>query len=190
MKIDLLFFIFSSIIALERQVTVMHNTSAKQIALGGVFAALATVIMCMGGLIPIATFVCPMFCMLILQLIRKLCGNRIAWAWYAVVAMLSVLLGPDKEAAAVFVFLGYYPIIKPKMDKFKPSWLWKGVFFNAVILLLYQLLIHLFGMEQIAADYQALGTVLTVVVLVIGNLCFFLLDRVLTQFGRRRKRRG
>jgi len=32
--------------------------------------------------------------------------------------------------------------------------------------------------------------VLTVVVLLIGNLCFFLLDRVLTQFGRRRKRRG
>lgn len=168
----------------------MHRNSAKEIALGGVFAALAVVIMCIGGMIPIATFVCPMLCMLILQLIRKLCGNRIAWAWYAVVAMLSVLLGPDKEAAAVFAFLGYYPIIKPKMDRWRLSWLWKGLYFNAVILLLYQLLIHLFGMDQIAADYQALGMVLTVVLLLIGNLCFFLLDRVLTQFGRRRKRRG
>lgn len=168
----------------------MHKTNAKQIAMGGVFAALAIVIMCLGGLIPIATFVCPMICMLILHLIRKLCGNRIAWAWYGVVAILSVLLEPDKEAAAVFVFLGYYPIIKPKIDRIKPGWLWKGIYFNAVILLLYQLLIYLFGMDQIAAEYRELGKVLTVVVLLIGNLCFFLLDRVLTQFGRRRKRRG
>ena len=168
----------------------MHKTNAKQIAMGGVFAALAIVIMCLGGLVPIATFVCPMICMLILHLIRKLCGNRIAWAWYGVVAILSVLLGPDKEAAAVFVFLGYYPIIKPKIDRIKPGWLWKGIYFNAVILLLYQLLIYLFGMDQIAAEYRELGKVLTVVVLLIGNLCFFLLDRVLTQFGRRRKRRG
>ena len=168
----------------------MHKTNAKQIAMGGVFAALAIVIMCLGGLIPIATFVCPMICMLILHLIRKLCGNRIAWAWYGVVAILSVLLGPDKEAAAVFVFVGYYPIIKPKIDRIKPGWLWKGIYFNAVILLLYQLLIYLFGMDQIAAEYRELGKVLTVVVLLIGNLCFFLLDRVLTQFGRRRKHRG
>ena len=168
----------------------MHKTNAKQIAMGGVFAALAIVIMCLGGLIPIATFACPMICMLILHLIRKLCGNRIAWAWYGVVAILSVLLGPDKEAAAVFVFLGYYPIIKPKIDRIKPGWLWKGIYFNAVILLLYQLLIYLFGMDQIAAEYRELGKVLTVVVLLIGNLCFFLLDRVLTQFGRRRKHRG
>ena len=168
----------------------MHKTNAKQIAMGGVFAALAIVIMCLGGLIPIATFVCPMICMLILHLIRKLCGNRIAWAWYGVVAILSVLLGPDKEAAAVFVFLGYYPIIKPKIDRIKPGWLWKGIYFNAVILLLYQLLIYLFGMDQIAAEYRELGKALTVVVLLIGNLCFFLLDRVLTQFGRRRKHRG
>ena len=168
----------------------MHKTNAKEIAMGGVFAALAIVVMCLGGLIPIATFVCPMICMLILHLIRKLCGNRIAWTWYGVVAILSVLLGPDKEAAAVFVFLGYYPIIKPKIDRIKPGWLWKSIYFNAVILLLYQLLIYLFGMDQIAAEYRELGKVLTVVVLLIGNLCFFLLDRVLTQFGRRRKRRG
>lgn len=168
----------------------MHKTSAKEIAMGGVFAALSIVIMCLGGLIPIATFVCPMICMLILQLIRRLCGKRIAWAWYGAVAILSLLLAPDKEAAAVFMFLGYYPIIKPKMDSLKLSWLWKGIYFNAVILLLYQLLIHIFGMDGIAEEYAALGAVLTVVLLLIGNLCFFLLDRVLTQFGRRRKRRG
>ena len=167
-----------------------RQNMASPIALGGIMAALAVVVMCMGGLIPVATFICPMMCILLLTVVRDQCGNRIAWAWYGVVAILSVLLGPDKEAAAVFVFLGYYPIIKPKIDRIKPGWLWKGIYFNAVILLLYQLLIYLFGMDQIAAEYRELGKVLTVVVLLIGNLCFFLLDRVLTQFGRRRKHRG
>mgnify|MGYP003308319277 CR=1 FL=1 len=166
------------------------RTNSKNMAMGGVFAALAVVIMCLGGLIPIATFVCPMICMVMLQLICRLCGNRIGWAWYGCIALLSVLLGPDKEAAAVFVFLGYYPIIKPKMDRLKPSWLWKGVYFNAAILLLYLLLIHLFGMDKIAEEYAQLGTVLTIVLLLAGNLCFFLLDRVLSRFGRRRKCRG
>ena len=166
----------------------MRKSSAKEIAMGGVFAALAIVIMCLGGLIPIATFVCPMFCMLILQLIRKLCGNRIAWAWYGVVAILSVLLGPDKEAAAVFVFLGYYPIIKPKMDRMKLSGLWKAIYFNAVILLLYQLLIHLFGMDALAEEYAALGTVLTAALLLVGNVVFFLLDQILGRRVRRKKR--
>ena len=190
MKFDLLFCICSSIIEEERRVTLMRGTNAKEMAMGGVFAALATAIMCLGGLIPVATFVCPMLCMLILQLICRLCGRRIGWAWYGCVALLCLLLGPDKEAAAVFVFLGYYPIIKPKMDTMKLCWLWKGVYFNAAILLLYQVLIYLFGMDQVAAEYRELGTVLTVVLLLIGNLCFFLLDRVLTRFGGRGKRRG
>jgi hypothetical protein len=106
------------------------------------------------------------------------------------VAILSVLLSPDKEAAAVFVFLGYYPIIKPKMDRLRVSWLWKLLYFNAVVLALYQMLFHLFGMDQLAAEYRELGTVLTAVLLVLANVVFILLDRVLGRFGRRRKRRG
>lgn len=167
----------------------MERTNAKQIALGGVFAALAVVVMCLGGLIPIATFVCPMICMLVLQLIARLCGKRIGWAWYGCVSILSVLLCPDKEAAAVFVFLGYYPIIKPQMDRLRLSWLWKLLYFNATVLALYQILFRLFGMDQLAEEYRQLGTVLTCILLLAGNLCFFLLDRVLSRFGKRRKRR-
>ena len=47
------------------------------------------------------------------QAVLKTCGVRIAWAWYGAVAILSLLLAPDKEAAAVFAFLGYYPIVTP-----------------------------------------------------------------------------
>ena len=153
-------------------------------------AALAVVIMALGGMIPLSTFVCPVLCMLILRGVLKKCGDRIGWAWYGAVAILSILMSPDKEAAAVFVFLGYYPILKPKLDKLPLKWLWKLLYFNTVVLALYQMLFHLFGMDQLAAEYWELGTVLTVVLMVLANVVFILLDRVLTRFGRRRKRRG
>ena len=86
----------------------MRRNSAKEIALGGMLAALAMVIMCLGGLVPASTYVCPMLCALVLQVVKKLCGDRIAWAWYGAVSILSILLGPDKEAAAVFLFFGSY----------------------------------------------------------------------------------
>lgn len=111
----------------------MARSKAKEMALGGILAALAVVIMCLGGLIPLATFVCPMLCCLMVKLVCAMTNNRIGWAWYGAVALLSILMGPDKEAAAVFVFLGYYPIIKPKMDKLPQKWVWKMLYFNVVI---------------------------------------------------------
>ena len=165
----------------------MRNSGARQIALGGVLAALAVVIMSFGGMIPSATFVCPMRCCMILQMVRKSCGDRIAWAWYGAVAILGLLMGPDKEAAAVFVFLGYYPILKPKLDRSRLKWLWKLLYFNTVILAMYWLLINLFGMAQLAEDWKELGYVMTGVMLVLGNITFILLDFVLgKRMGRRR----
>ncbi len=166
----------------------MRNSGAKQIALGGVMAALAIVIMSLGGLIPSATFVCPMMCCLILQVVRTVCGDRIGWAWYGAVAVLSLLMSPDKEAATTFVFLGYYPILKPKFEKSKLQWVWKLLYFNAVILVMYWLLINLFGMAHLAEEWQELGTVMTVVMLAMGNVTFIMLDQVLgTRFRRRRR---
>ena len=155
------------------------RTPAANIAFGGILAALAVVIMSMGTLIPVATYVCPMFCALILQLVLKICGSRIAWAWYGAVALLGCLMAPDKEAAAVFLALGYYPILKPKLDRVKGSWIWKFLFFNSVILLIYWLMMHLFGFAQLRAEFAELGKVMTAVMLMLGNVIFYLLDRLL-----------
>lgn len=155
------------------------RTPAANIALGGVLAALAVVIMSMGTLIPVATYVCPMLSALILELVRKICGSRIAWAWYGSVAILSLLMAPDKEAAAVFLALGYYPIVKPKLDTLKGKWLWKTLLFNSVILLTYWLLMHLFGFDQLAAEFGEMGMAMTAILLLLGNVTFFLLDKLL-----------
>ena len=150
-------------------------------------AALAVVIMCMGGIIPVATYVCPMLCSLLLAVVLRLTGRRIAWAWYAAVSLLSLLLGPDKEAAAVFVFLGYYPIIKPWLDRRKVPILWKLAVFNLSIGLLYTLLLYLFCLEQVVRDFSEFGMVMTLVVLLLGNVTLFMLDVVLNRIGNRRK---
>lgn len=163
------------------------NTPAKAVALGGVLAALAVVIMGMGTIIPVATYVCPVLCAMLLQVVRKTCGKRMAWAWFCAVAVLSVLLAPDKEAAAVFCFLGYYPLVKPWLDRRKLPWLWKGLFFNGAVALLYWLLIAVMGMARVGEEFAAMGKALLVLCLILGNVTFFLLDVLLgRRFPRKR----
>ena len=166
----------------------MPSNNTKSLALGGVLAALAVVIMSMGGLIPIATYACPVLCAILQYTVLRFCGRRIAWAWYGVVAILSMFLDPDKEAAALFVFLGYYPILKPRIDKLPAKWLCKCILFNVAILVMYWLLIHLMGMVQLLEEFSELGTVMTVVMLVMGNVIFFLLDMALNKYGKMGRR--
>ena len=166
----------------------MRHNSAKFMALGGVMAALALVVMCLGGMIPLATYVCPMFCAVLLMVVLKLTNARIAWAWYGAVSILAMLLGPDKEAAAVFVFLGYYPILKPWLDKRKLAILWKLVLFNAAIFAMYSVLIYVFGLADLAAEFKELGMVLTIVTLVLGNITLFMMDILLTLLQKRKFR--
>lgn len=154
-------------------------------ALGGMLAALAVVIMSLGTVIPVATYVCPMLCALLLQGVLKTCGSRVAWAWYGAVALLSVLLAPDKEAAGVFVFLGYYPIVKPALDRKKGKWLWKGLLFNGSVCLLYFLLLRLLGLKQLTQEWSDMSVGMLAVLLILGNVTFFLLDRLLGM-GRKR----
>ena len=165
------------------------RSKAYPIALGGMLAAVAVVLMCIGTIIPIATYAVPAMCILVCQTVLKLCGPRIAWAWYGAVALLSLLMAPDKEAAAVFLILGYYPIVKPKLDRMKGKWLWKALLFNGSILSLYWVLLNLIGVERLVAEFSGIGIAMTAVLLAMGNLIFFLLDYRLER-GPRRKRKG
>ncbi len=155
-------------------------------AFGGVMAGLALVIMCLGGIIPVATYVCPMLCAVLLTLVLRVTSVRIAWAWYGAVALLSLLIGPVKEAAAEFVYLGYYPIIKPWQDKRKLAILWKLVVFNTAIFVMYFVLINLLGVAQVIEDLAEMGKILTIVTLIMGNITLFMLDVILGRFGAKK----
>ena len=166
-----------------------HSGSiAGPVALGGILAALAVVIMTLGGMIPVATYVIPILCAILLNIVLKSCGKRIAWAWYGAVAILGLLLGPDKEAAAVFLVIGYYPILKPTLDRMPASWLLKGLLFNCSIIGLYWVMMHLLGMHELASEFEGIGTLGLILMLLMGDLIFIMLDKLLgMRFSGRRK---
>lgn len=156
----------------------------KSVALGGIFAALAVLIMAWGTLIPLATFICPMLCILMMRVVLRQCGTRMAWAWYGAVSLLSLMLTSDREAAVLFCFLGYYPIIKPWIDGLKWSNVAKLIFFNGVILFMYWMLMNLLGLEAVIEEYRELGTVTTVITLILGNMTFYMLDLILSRMWK------
>ena len=164
------------------------RSKAYPVALGGMLAAVAVVFMSIGTVLPVATYAAPVLCMMVGQVVLKICGSRIAWAWYGAVAILSLLLAPDKEAAAVFLVLGYYPIVKPKLDRIKGKWLWKALLFNGTILLLYWILLKVIGMEQLLRDFEGMGLAMYAVLLILGNVTFFLLDVILGRRVRKKMR--
>ena len=162
--------------------------SAYSMALGGVTAALAVSIMCLGGLIPIATFVLPAICCVLLQIICKKLGTKGCWIWYICVCFLSILLGPDKEAAAVFCMLGCYPILRPKFPPGFIGIVFKLVYFNAATVLCYGLLIWVLGITAVAAEYREIGMIMLIVTILLANVTFLLLDRSLKMIERRMNR--
>ena len=65
----------------------------------------------------------------------------------------------------------------------------KVVYFNVVILALYWLLLHLFGLAQLVEEFSEMGFWMTLVTLLLGNVTFIMLDRLLgMDLLRRRKR--
>ena len=56
------------------------------IALGGMLAAASVVIMSIGTIVPVATYAAPVVCMMVGQVVLKLCSSRIACCSRGVIA--------------------------------------------------------------------------------------------------------
>ena len=145
-------------------------------ALGGMLTAVSVVIMCLGSVIPINTYVCPVLCILVTRPVLERCGRRIGWCYYLATAILSLLLAPDREAALVYAFLGYYPMIRPWFQKLgalaMPA---KLAFFTLAGAASYGLLIFLVGAEGAMEE----GWLLTAVTVILWDVLFLLVDRLL-----------
>ncbi|MBO4418422.1 MAG: hypothetical protein J5789_01145 [Oscillospiraceae bacterium] len=156
---------------------------ARQIAMGGIFAALALVILLLGGIIPVGTYIAPMLASLPLVVLLAELPKKLCLGWYAIVAFLAVLLCPDKETAFVFVFLGWYPLAKPGLDRLPklPGLVCKLLIFNAATAALYALLILVFRLEALVQEAKETGLVMLIVLLLLANVCFLLLDFLLAR---------
>lgn len=162
------------------------RSSAGIVALCGVLGALAVVVMLGGEIVPLATFCCPVLVMFLMIPVIHECGKKMAFVWYAAVSLLSLILTfANPEATLIFVFLGYYPIIRRAFGKIKPKLLrivCKLVFFNGSVAAVYCILIFLFRLDAILQEFQQTGMILGIAMVLLANVCFFLTENVLDKF--------
>lgn len=151
----------------------MQNKSSTRIALGGMSAALCLVIMMTTALMPFATYALPSLAGIFLIPIAMELGCNTAWITYIAVAILSLLIVPDREAALMFIsFFGYYPILKIYIDRLKNGLL-RGILkllvFNTAMTLAYAIIIYVFGLYYLLEEFAGGWGI---ALLVIGNIFF------------------
>lgn len=154
-----------------------------KIALCGVMAALSVVILSLGGLIPLATFACPMLTMLCLIPLVCEYGPGVSLLLYTAVAILGLLLCPDKEIAFLYIFLGWYPALRPRLDGVPHALRWVVMcgLFSVAMVVMYALLLHLFRLEAVVEEFADYSTAMVLVLLALGNVTFLLYDRLLAR---------
>ena len=88
----------------------------RELALASVLGALAVLFLFLGGVLPLALYACPLLASACLLPVREECRASYQWRCFFAAAILGLLLGPDKESALLFCFLGYYPLLQPSLD--------------------------------------------------------------------------
>ena len=163
----------------------MKNKSFP-IALGGMLTAAAVVVMALGSLIPVNTYVCPVICILLTRPVLEICSRKIGWCYYFAVSLLSLMLAPDREAALVYTCLGYYPMIRPAFQRLRPLWLRniaKILFFTCAGAISWWLAVKILGLPP----EEELAGLFLVVLVVLWDAVLLLTDRLLGLPLRKRK---
>lgn len=157
---------------------------STQVAVGGLSAALCTLLMFLTGIMPFATYALPAISGVLLVSVVIENGKGTAWIVYFAVALLSVFIVPDKEAAMIFiVFFGYYPIIKEQLEKINNRFLEyfiKFAIFNLAIILSYSFIIKLIGAPDLLSEMGNFGKLGFIFLLALANFTFILYDFALT----------
>ena len=89
-------------------------------------------------------------------------------------------MAADREAAVVYVLLGYYPMLKPWLDRMPFSMVWKGLLFAAVGWAEFAVAIYVLGIGE------AMGGILELVTLLVWVVLCFMVDKLLSIKLRRR----
>lgn len=162
----------------------MMRRKSRTIALCGVLTGLSVVLMMLGGMFPGATYCAPLLASLVLIAAQEECGTSASWLVFAAAALLSGMLCADKEAALLFLALGYYPILKGRLDAVHPRLMSQGcklLLFNAAVAAVYAVLLFAIGNEALREELLQSGVWFSALLLALGNLVFWLYDVLLTR---------
>lgn len=167
---------------------------SKKLALCAVMAGLGTAALLTGGLIPVATYCAPMLAGLVLIPMRLECGKRWGWLCWAASALLAIALSADREAAFFYVFVGWYPLVKPGLDRLKNGFLRllvKTLLFTVSTGVLYAFLCLILRIDAVVESFGGAGKIANAAFFALLIACMLLYDRALvplTQLYRVRLR--
>ena len=161
--------------------------------------ALAAVFLWLSGILPLATYGWPILASFTLVIEREECKRGHAWCCFAASAVLGLLLCADKEAALVFTFLGYYPLLKPRFDAIRSKilrWGAKLALYAVTMGAMYALILFVFQLDAAVQEFRATAPWLLWATIALGLLLFFVYDLALSRLTavylarRRRKKTG
>ena len=155
----------------------------KKLALCAILSALGAVILFIGSVIDVLDLSSAMFAsMLILFVVVEIGG---AWTWltYSVTALTGILLLPNKLPAVIYILVGYYPIVKEKLERLPRliSWIAKLFGFNLSLIAVFGILKLFFSSVSIEL-FPGMNAIYTYIIYFsVGNLIFVLYDVLLTR---------
>ena len=157
-----------------------------ELALCGVLCALAVAFLWLSGVLPLSTYIWPILASAALLPAHEECRASYAWSCFAAAAILGLLLCADKEAALVFCFLGYYPLLKPKFDAISSRalrFLAKLGLCTVTMGLMYALILFVFRLPAVVQEFSETAPWLLAATVLLGLLLFLVYDLLIDRFG-------
>ena len=152
------------------------SKKAAKLAFSSLMSAAAVALMLVARLVSVADYCITAACGLIIGVVVVECGWKWAIASFSVVSCLGLMLGSFECALLFACFFGYYPIVKPYIEKLKIwlEWLLKLTLFNSVIVSLYVIFDKL--VAPISDIPYISDTVYFIILIAMANFVFILYD--------------
>ena len=156
---------------------------SSKCALGGIVAALSLVMMISVAIIPFLTYALPAAAGMLIVFMVIETDKKWAFGDYCTVAILGMLLVPDKEVAVMYLaFFGYYPIIKAAFESKLNniiSWVLKVATFVVTMVVSYALMMRFMGVT--IDETEEFGAMAIPILLGMGTLAFVMYDIAMTK---------
>jgi len=152
-----------------------NKNFTRQIALCGIFAALAVVFLLVGGMTVLDLSILAV-CALMTMLLVVEAGVKMTWIYAAVTGVLALLLLPNKLYAIEYIiFSAVYPLLKLAFEKYPQiiAWPLKLSFLDSMLMVTIVLAQKVFVMGD---EFYSL----TIPTMIFGTLFFVVFDLALT----------
>lgn len=154
--------------------------TTQKTALCGVFGALSIVIMLMGSIIPMATYICPAIAAFLILPVVAEYGEKTGLTLYAAVSVLSLILIAEKEFVLMYTCVfGLYSVFKFRADRIKPKFVQfiiKALYAFVTTAATYGLLLFVFPSPLLVEEFGDMSMALIIAFFALFVITFMIYD--------------